>query len=374
MLARRYLVPNTRTTGSTPGTPSPATGVIAGHLLRQVRDQINLTQDELAEHLGVDPNTLKSWETGRRPLCQVKVATLQGVRRKLRRLGAPAQLLDRFDTAVDVDLFIQQVLDGRTPPGDHPLATWVSTKGWNDMLGWALTGAPVGDGHIPQPRLPKVDRTRFYDAIRTTAEQVRGDDPSAVLLRRQTYFLAARDDEVTGRDWLAASERHELRRLRRADGWTPSWVAARSLAVARACQGEPEQLRDFITQRLAGNDLCESANLNYWAYWIGEAPAGAITDEFMAGDLGRWRGTALLGHLVDGLDAATPYLELSVHTLWALVERRPYLLHDEAAVTNRLVARIRTVLDDPPPHLGPDARRELDHLHYAARMTARGPR
>lgn len=368
-------MPNTRTTASTRGTPSPSTGVIAGHLLRQVRDRINLTQEELAEHLGVDPNTLKSWETGRRPLCHVKVVTLQAVRRKLRRLGAPPQLLDRFDTAVDVDLFIQQVLEG-VAPGEHPLATWVSTRDWNDMVGWALIGSPVGVGHVPQPRLAKTDRTRFYNAIRTTAEQVHGDDePSAVLLRRQTYFLAARDDDATGRDWLAASERHELRRLRRADGWTPSWVAARSLAVARACQGDPQQLRDFITQRLAGDDLCESANLNYWAYWIGEAPAGAITDEFMAVDLGTWRGTALLGHLVDGLNSATPYLDLSVHTLWALIERRPYLLQDEAAVTNRLVERVRSLLDQPPAQLGPDARRELDHLHYAARMTAaRGPR
>lgn len=356
--------PFPRGTGSTPGDPP-----VAGHLLRQIRDQLGLTQEALAERLAVPVNTLKSWETGRRPIGQVKVATLNLLRRTLLRLGAAPRLLDRLDTAVDVDLFIHDVLHEQTTPGEHRLAHWVSTRDWNDMLAAAVT--PNG---APQGQLAPVDRRRFYDVIRDTADRVTSTTPSGILLRRQVYFLAARDDSAPGRDWLAAAERRELRDMRRVDGWTPTWVAGRSVAVARACQGDPDQLQHFIAHRIVGDDLCEAANLNYWAHWIGETGVDAVTDEFMAADLGTWRGARLLGHLTAGLRAGTPYLALSIHTLWALLERRPYLLHDDMTVTDELRWRIQTLLDNPPPHMGEQARRELDQLRYATRMTARGPR
>ena len=56
----------------------------------------------------------------------------------------------------------------------------------------------------------------------------------------------------------------------RGDGWSPIWVAKRSLAVCRARGGDPELLRQFIAHDL-NDDICEAASLNYWAYWLGQA-------------------------------------------------------------------------------------------------------
>lgn len=358
--------PPTAATGSTGG-------LITGHLLRLIREQLGLTQDGLAEHLGQDLNTIRSWESGRRPLGRASYDKLHDILDRLLLLGANQNLLARFGAAAKADRFINRTLEGHTATQGHPLATWVSTREWNDVLGWALVGHPNGDN--PQPRLPSPQRRLFYDTLRAAAEQATGDRPSAVLLRRQVYFLAARDDTPAGRDWIVAAERREQRHLRRSDGWNPTWVAARSLAVAHTFQGDPGQLRDFITHRLAGNDLCEAANLNYWAYWIGETRAQAVSDDFMATNLGQWRGTALLSHLTAGLHNGTPYLDLLLHSLWALLERRPHLLHDDAALTAELGTRIRALLDTPPPHLGELARRELDQIYFATRMTtAKGTR
>jgi DNA-binding transcriptional regulator YiaG len=352
------------------GGTATAKGLTAGYLLRKIREQTGHTQEALAEYLGVDLNTYRGWETGRRSLGQVKASTLNGIIRKLLLLGGDPRDLDRIHTAIDVDTFIGDVLRGHATPGDHPLANWVSTRDWNDLLGWALVG-PEDNGLIPRPRLPATDRRRFFDNLRTVADRAAEDD---TLLRRQVYFLAARDDSPAARDWLAAAERREQRRIRRADSWTPAWVTGRSIAVARACQGDPEPLRDFIDHHLA-DELCEAANLRYWAYWVGESTTQAVSDNFMTADLGRWRGTTLLAHLADGLHSRTPYLDLTVHTVWALLEQRPWLLGDDHRLTERVARRVRNLLDDPPAHLGARARRELDQLHFATRMhTAKGPR
>lgn len=367
--------PPTTGTGSTPDTPTPE-GVISGYLLRLIRERLHHTQDQLAEALNVDPNTVKSWETGRRPLTNTKVGVLRTLRRRLQQLGADPHLLDHLDTAIDADLFIAHVLTPTTNPADHILATWVSTRSWNDILAWTLAGTPptslgaldtVRRGPAPtRPALTIPTQRRFFDQLRQVAEHANNGDPGAVLLRRQIYFMAGWDRSPDGRTWLADQERRELHRLRRGDGWTPDWVAGRSLAVARACQGDREQLHHFIAHQLADTDICEAANLNYWAYWIGEQPTAATSDDFMAQDLGAWRGTALLRHLTAGLDPTTPYLDLSVHTVWALLARRPHLLDDDAALTAELHRRTERLLAEPTD-LSPLARRELDQLHFLTR-------
>lgn len=364
---------HSRTRAGTGSNSAPSQGVVAGHLLRQVREQIGYTQEALAEHLGYDLNTYRGWETGRRSLGQVKASTIQVIIRKLRILGGNTDLLGRIGTAVDVDVFIGDVLRGDAGTADHPLASWVSTRDWNDMLSWATSGTP-SDGGVPQPRLAPADRKVFFNNLRATAEKA-GTGGEAMLLRRQVYFLAARDDSPEGRDWLAAAERLELRHVSRTAGWTPDWVTSRSLAVARACQGDPGPLRDFIDNRLTGNDRCEAANLRYWAYWVGESDGHAVSDDFMASSLGGWRGAKLLEHLTDGLHDRTPYLDLSIHTLWTLLGSRPHLLDDDHELTNRLATRVVQLLEQQPPHLGVPARRELDQLHFATRLaTAKGPR
>lgn len=357
----------------TSSTPDPE-GVISGAVLRLIRTQLDLSQEQIAEVLGVDANTYKSWETGRRPLPRISVQRLRAVTRTLTRLGTDPLLLDQIDTAIDVDLTIGQILTDGQNPAHHPLATLVHTRTWHDLLAWALTGTRPSalrglDGSIPKPRLAVTDRTRLFDSLRVTAERA-GNDPSSTLLRRQVFYIASLDEATGGRDWLARQERLELRRLRPGDSWTPGWVAGRSLAVARARQGDPDQLRHFIRTQLA-DDRQEAANLNYWANWCGEDLRPAVTDDFMAGgDLGTWRGAGLLRHLVTGLDPATPHVALTIHSVWALLGRRPWLLDDDHTLTTDLRLRVARLLDDLLP-LGEQARRELEQLQYAARTRGR---
>ena len=144
-------------------------------------------------------------------------------------------------------------------------------------------------------------------------------------------------------------------------------MASRSLAVAKSVSGDPGQLRHFIAQQLATDDQ-EIANLNYWANWSGEDERVAVSDEFMrAADLGPWRGTTLLRHLTDGLRPSTAYIDLTVHTVWALLERRPWLLDDDPPLTTRLRHHAQVLLDNPEM-LSPQARRELDQIFFATRM------
>jgi transcriptional regulator with XRE-family HTH domain len=370
-------------TGTTGAPPTPA-GVISGFVLRLIREGIGLTQDGLAEQARVDPNTVKGWETGRRPLANMKVQTLRTLRRRLHHLGANPWLLTQLETAIDADLFIGQVLDASShdDPGDHALATWVSTRGWNELLAWTLTGKPPPElrtvsprmrrGPVPtRPTLATDEQGAFFANLRGIAERTLDCNGQSYgfLLRRQVYFLAALDRSTTGREWLADMERQELRHLRPAHGWTPAWVAERSLAVARSRHGDREHLRRFINRRLLVSDQCEAANLNYWAYWIGEQATPAASDDFMARDLGNWRGTELLRHLTAGLDVDTPYVELSIHTVWSLLHRRPHILAEDQPLAERLSERVDVLLDaDSDADLGPQARRELDQIHFATGM------
>lgn len=370
-------------TGSTTDVPE---GLIAGHLLRLAREHLALTQEAAADALKVDVNTLRSWETGRRPLANTKVGQLLALTHRLRALGADPTLLEHLEVAMEADLFVAHVLldAGRGDPAEHMLAGWVSTRVWNDLLAWLLAGTPPkalathlvvpGQRRGPAPTRPELaaaTRARFFDSLRLTAEKAAAVNSSsaAVLLRRQAYFMTSWDPD--SRDWLARMERAELRSLqRRNDGWTPTWVAGRSLAVARACQGDRDQLRHFIATQLA-DDTCEAANLNYWSYWVGDADGAATTDRFMAtGDLGTWRGTELLRHLTVGLHAGTPYLDLSIHTVWALLGRRPHILGDDPALTADLRSRVAALLDTHTD-LSLQARRELDQIHFLT-TTARG--
>lgn len=357
----------------TAGTPEPE-GAVSGAVLRAIRTRLGHTQDQLAELLTVDPATVKSWETGRRPLANMPVQRLRHVTRTLARLGADRVLLEMLDTAIDVDLGIRAMLNHQGAPTEHPLAVEVHTRQWHDLLAWILAGtAPAAlrdHPKVPQPRLAIPERERLLIRLRDSAEQAREDPGSAsTLLRRQVYFVASWDRTGPGRDWLARMERQELRRLRPHDGWTPSWVAGRSLAVASAVAGDPSQLDHFIRQQLA-DDAQEIANLRYWALWCGEDNQTALSDEFMAADdIGPWRGTTLLRHLVAGLNPTSAYVTLTIHTVWALLERRPWLLDDDPALTADLRERVERLLQLNEPVT--QARRELDQIFYATKMRGR---
>jgi len=123
--------------------------------------------------------------------------------------------------------------------------------------------------------------------------------------------------EPSPRAWEALSGR--------LDTWSPRWVAARSLAVARARQGDKEPLRHFIRTAL-NSDACQAAGLNNDAYWVGATPETYRSDEFMASDLAPWVGVTLLRQFAANLAATEPLADLYVHSTWALLQRRGSVL------------------------------------------------
>lgn len=355
----------------TASTPS-STGVIAGAVLRACREAIGGTQERFAELVGVDLNTIKGWETGRRPLMNASGRTLLMLRRRLLQLGTPADLVQHLDTAMDADLFISNTLENGT---EHSLlGDWVATRAWSDLLAWGLAGRTpdVISKHLgtgPRASLTPDIRRLFFAALRRIADVTQGESPDAMLLRRQVYYMAAWDPE--SEQWLASTERYEIRQHgRRAHGWTPAWPLLRSIAVARACQGDPTLLHDFIENHLA-DDLCEAANLNYWSYWVEETTGIAGSDDFMAVDLGARQGGTLLRHLADGLAPDVPYLPLSIHASCALIQRRPALIMEDHELARRLEDQAAKLLD-LRVGLPARTRRELENIRFAAKMVA-GP-
>jgi transcriptional regulator with XRE-family HTH domain len=295
-------------------TARPRDGIITGYLLKLIRQSAGLSQEGLAEQIGVDSNTVQGWETGRRSLTGTRVATLVELRHRLRQLGADPQLLGALEDAAEADYVLAYTLGmepGAVGSGAHPLACWVPKRSFAYLLAWPFTGkppialrqpaAPSRRGPVaPAPVLTQEERTRFFEHLRLVAEQSLSDrrlsEARGTLLRRNVYYSLSWNPSSEATAWLGGLEQHEVRRLGRYESWSPSWTAARSLVVARARRGDREPLRHFIGSALS-SDACQAASLNYWAYWIGEVPETHNSDEFMAGDLGPWSGAALLRRL-----------------------------------------------------------------------------
>jgi transcriptional regulator with XRE-family HTH domain len=373
----------TRTSGGFRPDGRPRQGLITGYLLKLIRESAGLTQETLAEHLGVDTNTIQGWESGRRSLTGTRVATLVQLRHRLRQLGADSRLLSALDDAAEADYVLSYALatePGESQPAVHPLACWVPKRSFAYMLAWPFTGqrpialdhqglrsrrGPVAQG----PALTLEERMRFFQHLRLTAERSYADreldETSGILLRRNVYYSLSWNPGSETTAWLRELEQREARVPRRFDTWSPSWTAARSLVVARARQGDKEPLRYFIRTALS-SDACQAANLNYWAYWIGETADTYSSDEFMAGDLGPWPGMALLRRFADNLVAAEPLVDLYVHSLWALLERRGRLLEDDPQLARILADRGETLLGEGA--LSGQSRRELEQVHYGLRL------
>jgi transcriptional regulator with XRE-family HTH domain len=199
----------TRTSGGFRPAGCPREGLITGFLLKLIRESAGLTQEALAEHLGVDRNTIQGWESGRRSLTGTRVATLVQLRHRLRQLGADPKLLAATDDATEADYVLAYALatePGESRPAAHPLACWVPKRSFAYMLAWPFTGqlpVALGQQAVPArrgpvalaPALTAEERMRFFQHLRVTAERSpyrpgELDDTSGTLLRRNVYYYS----------------------------------------------------------------------------------------------------------------------------------------------------------------------------------------
>jgi transcriptional regulator with XRE-family HTH domain len=281
-------------------------GAVSGFLLKLIRESARLTQVQLAEQLGVDVASVQGWESGRRPLAALRAADLVRLRFRLLRCGAQPTLLATLDDAIQADLIIAETVhaDGRLIEADgHPLGATVHQRKLSDLIAWPFTGivpAPLRDlvtvrarrGPVPdRPTLTEDERTCFFDHLLVTADATL--DEGTVLARRQAIYLLGFDTRASTAEWLRAEHIRALREAGRTDH-VPSWVVVRSSAVALAYGGDRDPLRAFLQHALATDQL-EQANLNYWAYWVGEIDGVQVDDEFMGRvDPQGWSGVRLL--------------------------------------------------------------------------------
>lgn len=351
-------------------------GVISGYVFKVVRESLRLTQESLAELLAVDKNTIQGWETGRRCLAGTQTARFSELRRRLGGLGASANLLAALAAAMDADYILGHALStdpNRIRPATHPLASWVLTRSISEMLAWPFTGdlptslrgvgQPSRRGPVATlPALSPAECRTFFDHYRRAAERSLltrdSEDMGGVLLRRQAYYQLAWSTDSDTRFWLQHAEQEEERSLGGVRGWSPSWVAARSLAVARARVGDREQLAHFIRTGF-DHDECEYANLNYWAYWVGETTSTEHADIFMTTDLGQWTGIHILPRLEHRLVPSNECIDLYIHSIWALFRRSrvPFLVLADTDLWKSLREKVETLLDDPT--ISEQSRREL---------------
>lgn len=347
-------------------------GAVTGFVLRLARESIPVTQAALAEALGVDVDTLQGWESGRRPLANMRAGALRDLRRRLPALGADVALVQWLDAAMDADRIIAAGL-GSDTSRPHPLAVWVHTRDTAHMLAWALNGSvpPALAGRLPRPRRGPVaiapqlaldERTAFFDHLRATTEQAVAQGRLGALLHRQALYLASYDRGPDAAAWTAQAL-HRRRDLLALKGWSPHWAEARSTATALARLGDPQPLLDFIDRALADDDTAEAANLNYWALWLGALPVPQSDDAFMRDrDLSGWDPVTLLRGLARGLHVAPGYVDLYAHSLWALVSAFDWLPRAAGPTAGTLRERVGELLDGAA--LSSRSRRELARVHY----------
>jgi transcriptional regulator with XRE-family HTH domain len=340
-------------------------GVISGYTFRLVREQVGRTQTSLAEQFGVSLDTIAGWESGRRPFTAMPIANAITCRHEFLRLGAAPALLKQLDLAVEADVILTAVLNDA---GARALGSWVFQHQAIEMLTWPLTGITPGQlrtlpaparrrGPSPgSPVLSAEERTQFFQGLRHVVECSRR--PSDFLAYRQALYLSGYDGQA--RPWLVHQQR------RRSPGtWLTTWLHNRSVATVATRWGDRDRLSHYITHTLVDDDRGEAANLNYWAYWVGEAHP-ELTDDFIAtGRPGQWTGHRLLEHLLARLTPDHDYRDLYLHTTWALLTVRPALL-SSGGRAQRLLAAMQNLLDSD--QTTGRMRNEAQQLGYAARQ------
>ncbi|MGW7008234.1 helix-turn-helix domain-containing protein [Streptomyces sp. NPDC054933] len=351
-------------------------GAIAGYVLRLARESIPMVQAEFAEILGVDLATIQGWESGRRPLANVKAGTLLALLRRLPALGADQLLVRLIDAAMDADRIIGTALDPPLRIAEHPLAGWVHNREMAHMIAWAVNGTPppaIGAREIPArrgpvanaPILPAAERTELFGHLRAMAEAASNASGDGMLLRRQALYLASYDRSPDAPAWTTHTL-HNRRGVLSMRGWTDHWAEARSIAAALARQGDMQPLRDFIERSLADDDIGEAANLNYWAYWLGATPQTEPDDHFMTDrHLTGWDPVTLLRRLTQGMHEAPTYVDLYAHSVWALLTAYPWLSQADPTAATALAERATYALDAQA--LSSRSRRDFGAVQYLLR-------
>ena len=333
-------------------------GRIAGTVLKAIRKATGLSQEDLAEHAGAGLTTVQGWETGRRPLINVRYSEVFRLHRRLQTAGSDPQLLRLLDPALRADNILAEI---NTPdPELHPLALLVPDRTLTELLAWPISGTPPRQLRGIRAHLPVGAgvREHLVAQLRELAERAPATTMAGAMLRRQAQFLIAGHPGF--REWVTDRVRADLRRTNLGD-WSVQWPVARSHAVSSAIAGDPEPLHRFVTEGLA-TEQGVTANLTYWAYWAGEINTQWTTDHEML-DEQPWSGETLLASLTDGIVNA-PYRDLCAHTLWALIRVKRGLIVD--ADTSATVAMaVDAALAEGK--VSDDARRKLEQVDYLVR-------
>ncbi|NUT54250.1 MAG: helix-turn-helix transcriptional regulator [Saccharothrix sp.] len=353
---------------------------MAGFVLKLSRQAAGLTQEKLAELLDVDPTTVQGWESGRRPLAAVGAGEVVRLSARLSRAGAPASTGRHLNEAIEADLVLSTGIAAGgswVDPDHHPLASAVHRKTTTNLVTWPFTGntppqlgefisaVPRRGPVASRPLLRPDEQSRFFDHLRHVVE--RADHAKEPLLRRQSVYLLGFDRREEVIDWLR-DEWHRVSRRAVSENHITGLLEARSASVALASTGEREHIDAFVSRMSSAQD--ETANLNYWAYWIGELRDVRVDDSFMRDeDTRTWDGSTLLTHLVTRLDPTTPHLPLNLHTLHTLVASRPSLLDGRPRLRTALAESLDELASgDALSHTGRD---EVAGLRYALRISER---
>jgi DNA-binding transcriptional regulator YiaG len=355
-------------------------GLTSGYVMKLIRESLEFTQFELSDALRVDVTTIQGWESGRRPVTSLRVSDLAALQAHLIHRGVNPRLFDVLRDAIAADLLIDTAVHcGVMKPIEktgHPLAATVHRRDLTNLITWTLTGSfpsqLVGlvkpdarrrGPSSPRPELGAEERARFFAHLLRIADECRDEADS--LMRRQAIYLLAFDTDAGTASWLVNEHRQALRRARAAND-VPSWVAVRSASVALARYGQQEPLIDFVAAGLK-EDLHAIANLNYWAYWVGEGVHTYTDDSFMAmNDPRDAAGIRLFRHIIERLDLASEQAELYLHTLWQLLLVNPRVAVGDP--TTREAAR-RKVERLSGADLTSGARRKLSDVAYGLRLS-----
>jgi len=354
-----------------------ATGVVSGFVLKLARQSTALTQERLAEVLGVDVTTVQGWESGRRALGAMNTGEFLRLSGRLSRLGAPASTRRHLLEAIEADQVLSTgITAGATwvDADTHPLAASVHRWTTTNLITWPIirkvpqhlhefTSKVARRGPVPtHPSLSADERTRFFDHLLTVAE--RGTHAGEALLRRQAVYLLGFDGRPQVVDWLLVEWKRAGRRPVK-HGDITGVLEARSASVALASAGDGTHLCDFVEHTT--DVRAEAANLNYWAHWIGELNEEQTSDSFMLDtDTRSWMGARLLQHLTSRLEPDSPHLPLNLHTLHALIASRQSLLGGRPAVRASLAEVLAKLASTD--RLNRTGRDQLAGLQYALRI------